>query len=354
MHKPPYVIPTMKEIAKVKGTNGFNVVSTFSGAGGTCLGFEMAGFKILYANEFISQARDTYKANHPDVFLDHRDIRKVSVEDILKIINLSPGDLDILEGSPPCASFSTAGKRSKKWGIEISYSTGESQVTDDLFFEFIRLVKGIQPKIFVAENVKGLVTGKAKGYFKKILESLKGAGYKVEVRIINSAFLGVPQSRQRVFFIGVRNDLVNKFSVAPVFPLPLKYKYNIEDVINMKDSCMEDEETKTDITLPKSVLLEYRILKAGEVSKKYFQTIKPFPDRPSATVIVNANVSMHPYFERKYNLKELRRLCSYPEDFILTGSYANRWERIGRSVMPFVSFAIAQRLRDDILRITNG
>ena len=351
--KPKYLIPTMKEIAKVKGTNGFNLVSTFSGAGGSCLGFEMAGFETLYANEFVEAARDTYRLNHPGVFIDDRDIRTVTAEDILKIVNLAAGEIDVFEGSPPCSSFSMAGKRDKKWGQESDYSDDKSQVTDDLFFEYIRLVKGLQPKVFVAENVKGLISGRAKGYFKEILKGLKSAGYQVEVRLINSAFLGVPQGRQRVFFMGIRNDLVNKFGVSPVFPIPLNYKYSIEEAIDLHNDSMIDEETNQDLSLPASVGGEWEKLKFGEQSKKYFQTTKDFPDRPVPTVCTNPNVSAHPLYKRRYNLKELRLLCSFPEDFILTGSFQQRWERLGRSVMPLVSFAIGQRIRDDILGFIN-
>lgn len=356
--KPRYQIPSMKEIENVRGTNGFNLVSTFSGAGGACLGFEMAGFQTLYANEFIEEARTTYRLNHPNVFIDDRDIRKVAGEDILKIVDLPAGEIDVLEGSPPCSSFSMAGKRDKKWGKTSDYSDNESQVTDDLFFEFIRLLKGLQPKVFVAENVKGLIQGRAKGYFKEILRGLKLAGYEVEVRVINSAWLGVPQSRERVFFVGVRNDLVSKFGVRPVFPNPLKYKYSIRDVINVEDSSMIDEETGASIALGNAVGKEWEKLTIGGQSTKYFQLVRSNPDQPIGTITASggnlglAGIS-HPIYKKKFNLKELRALSSFPEDFLLTGTYSQRWERLGRSVMPLVSFAIGQRIRDDILRFIN-
>lgn len=354
MDKPKYVIPTMKEIKQTIGSNGYSLVSTFSGCGGACLGFEMAGFKTLYANEFIEEARNTYALNHPRVFIDGRDIRNVTGSDILKTINLKSGELDVLEGSPPCSSFSMAGKRDKKWGEVSDYSDDQNQVTDDLFFEYVRVLKDLQPKVFVAENVKGLVQGRAKGYFKQILRSLKSAGYQVEVRLINSAWLGVPQARERVFFMGVRNDLVAKYGVAPIFPNPLKYKFSMKDVIDVKDPNMVDPETGQSIELGNAVGVEWEKLPVGGQSSKYFQLVRCSPDFPIGTIVASSgNLGLagpsHPYYKKRFNLKELRALCSFPEDFELTGTYAQRWERLGRSVMPLVSFAIAKGVRDDIL-----
>lgn len=128
----------MKEIAALPW-NGFNVCSTFSGCGGSSLGYKMAGFKVLWASEFIPAAQDTYRANHHGTNLDTKDIRKVKPEDILAVINMKPGELDLFDGSPPCASFSTAGKREAGWGKVKKYSDG-AQRTDDLFFEFTRLI----------------------------------------------------------------------------------------------------------------------------------------------------------------------------------------------------------------------
>lgn len=121
-NKPPYIVPSMEEI-RAKPWNGFNAISTFSGCGGSSTGYRMAGFKILWASEFIDAARESYAANKaPYTILDGRDIRQVKPEDILTAINLKPGELDLFDGSPPCASFSTAGKREAGWGKVKKYS----------------------------------------------------------------------------------------------------------------------------------------------------------------------------------------------------------------------------------------
>ena len=140
MNGEKYKVPTMKQIEKVKGTNGYNVVSTFSGCGGSCLGYEMAGYNVLYANEFIPEAQRTYRANHKNVCLDTRDIRVIQPEEILEMTKLKKGELDLFDGSPPCSSFSILGKREKGWGKVKTYSDTK-QRTDDLFFEYIRILK---------------------------------------------------------------------------------------------------------------------------------------------------------------------------------------------------------------------
>jgi DNA (cytosine-5)-methyltransferase 1 len=229
MNKPPYLVPSMAEIAAIPW-NGFNAVSTFSGCGGSSLGYKMAGFRVLWANEFIPAAQDTYRANHPGTILDTRDIRTVQPADVLEAIGMQAGELDLLDGSPPCASFSTAGKREAGWGKVKAYSDTK-QRTDDLFFEYTRLLQGIQPKTFVAENVSGLVKGTAKGYFLEILAALKECGYTVTAKLLDAQWLGVPQMRQRVIFVGVRNDLVAKYGVKPAHPKPLGYRYSVRDAL---------------------------------------------------------------------------------------------------------------------------
>jgi len=208
----------MRELKHVR-LNGQRVVSLFSGCGGSSLGYRMAGYRVVWANEFIPAARDTYRANFPGTPVDERDIREIEAAHILARTGLQVGELDILDGSPPCASFSTAGKRHRHWGQIKNYSDTK-QRTDDLFFEYIRLLDGLQPRRFIAENVAGLIKGVGKGVFLEILAGLKAAGYRVEARLLDAQWLGVPQARQRLFFVGVRRDLDG----TPGFPEPLPYR----------------------------------------------------------------------------------------------------------------------------------
>jgi DNA (cytosine-5)-methyltransferase 1 len=347
MRKPHYFVPSMKQIEQIKGTNGFNVFSLFSGCGGSCLGFEMAGFKIVGASEFVEEARKTYSLNHLGTPIDGRDIRDLKASDVFEIAGTD--QIDVLEGSPPCASFSTAGKRHNGWGEVKAYSDTE-QRSDDLFFEFARLVNDIQPKVFVAENVKGLVTGSAKGYFKLILSRLKKCGYQVEARVVDASYLGVPQARQRVIFIGVRNDL----NLPPTFPLPLKYRFNIADAMT-DDPSLIDSETGKDISFTQyAVYKEWQKLPLGGHSQRLFSLCKPLYNKPCPTLVatggnIGAGSVTHPQYPRKLNLKELRLLSSFPADFQLTGTYQQRYERIGRAVPPLMMKAIAETIHKEIL-----
>lgn len=171
------------------------VISTFAGGGGSSLGYSMAGYRELLAVEWDNNAVETFKLNFPDVPVYHGDICNLTVEKCLELAGIEPGELDLLDGSPPCQGFSTAGKR----------------LLDDprnqLFKEFVRLLRGLKPKVFVMENVSGMVKGKMKLVFAEILRELRASGYKVSARLLNAMYFHVPQSRQRIIFIGVREDL---------------------------------------------------------------------------------------------------------------------------------------------------
>jgi DNA (cytosine-5)-methyltransferase 1 len=431
-NKPEYRVPSMAEIAAIE-PNGYMIVSTFSGCGGSCLGFKMAGFKVAWASEFVPAAAEVYRLNHPGTVLDTKDIRQVKGVDILPVA----GQIDVLEGSPPCAAFSTAGKRNKTWGKQRHYSDRVQQ-TDDLFDEFARLVRELQPRVFIAENVSGLVKGIAKGYFLAILAELKSAGYVVEAKLLDASWLGVPQSRQRIIFQGLRRDLAERTGLRPRWPKPLPYQYTIRDAlpwlsnghtewrrgsqfewynqpldkpaltidtnavntrlvadghgwypgtdidvanspaptvpatpngagyyrhqlvntqrIQQKDVVDEDTAASLD---GYAIGTEWDKLKPGESSDKYLNLSRPHPDAPSPSITAQgaggsggigvpgstASVT-HPYERRKFTIAELKRLCAFPDDFILTGTYAQQWERLGRAVPPVMMRAVAIEVRE--------
>ena len=389
--KPPYRVPSMEEI-KALPWNGYNAISTFSGCGGSSLGYKMAGFRVLWASEFIPAAQDTYRANHAGTILDTRDIRIVQAQEILDAIQIQPGELDLFDGSPPCASFSTAGKREAGWGKVKNYSDTK-QRTDDLFFEYTRLLAGVQPKVFVAENVSGLVKGTAKGYFLEILAALKECGYVVSAKLLDAQWLGVPQMRQRVIFVGVRNDLVAQFGVKPVHPKPLAYRYSVRDALPWigetaprayrdrrgafgNDGDITDSPAPTVLAdsvgthwviEPETDIIRYAIgaewdkIGFGEKSEKYINLQKPDIDKPSPTVTCPHNGTfsptapsssasvVHPTEKRKFSMAELRRICAFPDDFILTGTYAQQWERLGRAVPPVMMMHIAKTIQTEVL-----
>jgi DNA (cytosine-5)-methyltransferase 1 len=185
--------------------NGLKVFGTFICGGGSTMGYKLAGFDHLGGVEIDPPIADVYKTNHDPKYLFVEDIRDFAnrlefPEDLY--------NLDILDGSPPCSSFSMAGNREKDWGKTKVFREGQAeQRLDDLFFDYIRLAKKLQPKVVIAENVKGLIQGNAKAYVHRIKKEFEAAGYKVQLFLLNAASMGVPQKRERVFFICQRNDL---------------------------------------------------------------------------------------------------------------------------------------------------
>jgi len=364
--KPPYRVSLMAEIAAIPW-NGLTVASTFSGCGGSCLGYRMAGFKVVWANEFVPAAQDSYRANKAaDSILDPRDIRMVMAKEILTVTGLKVGELDVLDGSPPCQAFSMAGKREKGWGKAKAYEHGVSQCNETLFAKYIRLLRGLQPKVFIAENVSGLVKGTAKGMFLEILSDMKACGYRVTCRVLDAQWLGVPQSRQRTIFVGVRNDL----NLDPVHPRPLPYRYSVRDALpwiakitNPAHGFMKENDIDIDSAAPavpasggagysgRVESLPPSRLKAGAAIMCQSGARPKFYKSASApAVMVGRTGEMKTATEkRKFTIAELKRICAFPDDFILTGSYAQQWARLGNSVPPVMMKAIAETVRDGVL-----
>lgn len=362
--KPPYRVPLMPEVEAIPW-NGYKVASTFSGTGGSCLGYRMAGFRVVWSNEFIKNAQQCYKLNHPKSILDKRDIRQVQPEEILHATGLEKGELDLFDGSPPCDSFSTAGVRDKGWGKVKQYMGGERvQRTDDLTWEWLRLLTGLQPKTFVMENVSGLVKGRAKGMFKLIIRDARAAGYRVACRVLDAQWLGVPQARQRTIFVGVRNDI----GLDPVHPSPLPYRYTVRDALELVKGARVIHDTSGkfsngDITDKPScsvttqqqwfVETESPAIAAERDNRGAFGKAGTITDDPAPSVLAgtqgNLWIRRADKTRRKFTIPELRRICSFPDDFQFVGPYAKQWERMGMSVPPVMMSHVAVAVRDKIL-----
>lgn len=356
-----YRVPLMKEIEQIPW-NGYNVVSTFSGAGGSCLGYRMAGYKVRWANEFIPAAQETYRANHKDTYLNTKDIRAVTAEDIFAESGLTYGEIDLFDGSPPCCAFSTAGSREKGWGKIRKYSDSEQRV-DDLFFEYARLIKACQPKTFVAENVSGLVKGTAKGYFKEILKALEECGYEVKAKLLNAQWLGVPQSRERIILVGVRDDLVKRYDVHPAHPKPCETYISLGEALEGVDANSEEAQWLTEDVKKYS---QYKVIQkmprnprkpvkgSRYMNGSYFNLSRESMYRPCSTVcqmggLKSASGNIHPLYDRKFTIEELKRITSMPDDFILTGNFEKQWERLGRAVPPVMMSHIAKAVQTEVL-----
>ena len=185
------------------------VFSCFACGGGSTMGYKLAGFDVIGHNDIDPKMVEVYKENHKP---KHSYLESITTFAKRKDLPKELYELDILDGSPPCSSFSMAGNREKDWGKEKKFREGqELQVLDTLFFDFIDLAKELQPKVVVAENVKGLLLGNAKEYVKKIYEEFDKAGYYCQHFLLDASKMGVPQRRERVFFVCLRKDLSSKF-----------------------------------------------------------------------------------------------------------------------------------------------
>ncbi len=290
------------------------VISTFAGCGGSSLGYSMAGYRELLAVEWEQNAVDTFRLNFPDVPVYHGDIAKLSVDECLSLTGLQPGELDVFDGSPPCQGFSTAGKR---------------QMDDErnqLFREYVRLLKGLRPKVFVMENVSGMVKGKMKLLFAEILRELKAAGYRVSARLLNAMYFHVPQSRQRMIFIGVREDL----GIEPSHPGAMDSPLVMNQVLPIRTARYDTK---------------------GQFSKRVFN-----PAREVFPTITKGNRCHIPCrigaeSEERYLLPdEAKLLASFPHAFRFAGGKNDGWERIGNTVPPLFMRAIAEHIRAAILQ----
>jgi len=338
----------------------YKVISLFSGAGGSTEGYKQAGYNVIAAVEFVDYQANNYRLNHSGKIYED-DIRKIDPINILNDFNIKVGELDILDGSPPCASFSTAGKRSKLWGKEKIYSN-KKQRTDDLFYEYIRFLEIMKPKIFVAENVSGLIKGVAKGKFNQILNEFRKLDYNVKCKVLNSKYYGVPQSRERVIFIGVRKDL----DIDPCFPDP---DNNIITIKKAFENLPKENKIQSDFLINQAryyikgwygILLKIpknpsKVLKGSKYANgSYFNLSRLSYNAPSDTICQmngekSASGNCHPIYDRKLTIYEVKRICGFPDDYKLEGSFKQQWEAMGRSVPPPLIKSIAKTIKEKIL-----
>lgn len=373
-----------------RALNAPTVISLFAGCGGSSLGYSMAGYRELLAVEWDQNAVDTFRLNFPDVPVYHGDICALSVDDVLARTGLAPGELDIFDGSPPCQGFSTAGKR---------------QIDDPrngLFREYVRLLRGLQPRVFVMENVSGMVKGKMKLVFAEILRELKASGYRVSARLLNAMYFNVPQSRQRMIFIGVREDMDIEPSHPHAQSRPVTVREALPDIERIvypggsgynKGTVTDNRDCDVCPTIQKEGIFSDTL---NGKDKYFVVTIEganghnhhaahgidqPMPTvqagRPVRIVRLISNSSYRETFipienpaptitktapdhsdamirggaveRRKFTIDEVKNIGSYPAQFKMIGSYNEQWARIGNSVPPLFMRAISEHIRLTIL-----
>jgi DNA (cytosine-5)-methyltransferase 1 len=248
----PYKFPFewyLKDL-KNKPLDKGEVFSTFACGGGSTMGFKLAGFNVLGCNEIDPRMMKAYVANHKPKYAYLEDIRVFKErKDLPKELY----NLTILDGSPPCSNFSLGGDRGKTWGVEKKFKEGQAkQVIDTLFFDFIDVAKELQPKVVIAENVKGLLLGKAVNYLAEIYKQLDKAGYITSHYLLDASKMGVPQKRERVFVIALRKDIAKPFIERDgLFKYKLKLDLNFnEKPIPLKRFAKSKPKTETMNYLP--------------------------------------------------------------------------------------------------------
>ena len=368
-----------------------NIIDLFAGCGGLSLGFEMSGFNIPLAVEKDEWASATYSFNHPNTYVLKNDITQVT--DFANLIKKNI-TIDGIIGGPPCQGFSLSGNRDK------------NDPRNSLFMEFVRFVKYYNPKFFVMENVSGILSMQTQvGDFVKdlILAEFKSAGYNVAIYQLNAAEFGVPQTRIRVFFIGLRNDIpFNEIKLKPQGFLFGSNQLSIDDAIMDLPQIQAGEGTEesfytiepiTDYQIwargncsiihnhvamrhtsrlierfshiafgesVANVAEEFQQRQRGNASKisgkVYSQNnMRPFPDKPSPTIPASFQSNfIHPYLNRNYTAREGARLQSFPDDYVFLGKRTtmsweknlSQYQQIGNAVPPLLAKAIANQISE--------
>lgn len=282
------------------------------------------------------------------------DIRGLSPKAVMEHMNIEVGELDCLEGSPPCKSFSTAGLREDGWGKVLHYSDERHQRTDDLFLEALRLLEGFRPRSFVFENVAGIGMGSAETeVLAPLMESFRELGYAAEAKILNSRNYGVPQSRPRMFFVGIRTDqkLTSGKNALPIFPKRFTETYTVQDALDFAAPNNTEEYLKACSIDGYETGKIWQTLGLGaSPENKAYQMIRCHPNAPSPTITATSAGNQpsagptHPHECRKFTIPEYKALFSFPQDYNFKGNIDQQGERMGRSVPPFLMKQIADSL----------
>ena len=333
----------LSDLNKVK-KNDYKVFSCFSCGGGSSLGYKLAGFNVIGNCEIDKRINNIYvKNNHPkyNYCMGIQEMNK------LKEFPEELYHLDILDGSPPCSTFSMAGQREENWGKNKKFREGQaSQILDDLFFEFIDLAAILKPKIVIAENVKGLIMGNAKGYVNLIVKKFNEIGYKVQLFLLNAATMGVPQKRERVFFVATRKDIQFPNLVLNFNETPIKYG-EIKDSKYKplgKDTMIYHrckKRVKSDSNLGDTV----KRTENGKISSFNTQYLKD--DRVPNTIAAGGSLPVRFDVPGYATERDIKIIQTFPQDYDFLGS--NVQYICGMSVPPIMMKKISEQVKIQLL-----
>ena len=404
---------TLEDLKKSSDRKLFTYISFFSGGGGSSTGYKLSGGDCLFVNEMQRTAMDTYLANWPGTPNICDDIKNVTGRQIMEKINLVPRQLDILDGSPPCPPFSMSGTKRKGWNKEKTAYGVKQKNIEDLTFEQIRIAGEIQPKVIVCENVKGLTMEYAADYLNKMINGFQELGYTTVWKVLKGHEHGVPQKRERIFIVSVRNDVMDSVGLmemtlaSSIFPDPDNDHPTIRDAIeDLKDDPENIQDAKEMTKLMKEsskghwiygfdthpdfpnsgkceglkgVMNRERVVSIGDdivrpwfreqirkgiIAQKdekhsyYMSRIVPWDQ--SAHSLTEQGLQprfmggnhMHPEEYRIYTPKESKRIMSLPDDYVFADSkgYDDIGARIGLMVAPLCIKDLIDSIYNNVLK----
>lgn len=326
----------------------FTTIELFAGAGGLALGVEKAGFDTLGLIEFNRDACETLRKNRPEWNVICDDIANVSSQDLEELFGIKRGELDLLSGGAPCQAFSYAGKR---LGLEDARGT--------LFYHYAVFLEKLQPKMFLFENVKGLLTHDKGKTYSTILDIFERAGYRIQKKVLNAWDYGVAQKRERLMTIGIRKDLSDRIEYS--FPKPHDYKPVLRDVLqNVPESIgVLYGENKRKI---------FELVPAGgywrdidpEIARSYMKSCwdmeggrtgilrRMSMDEPSLTVLTSPSQKQtercHPLEARPFTVRENARCQSFPDEWEFCGSAMSQYKQVGNAVPVNLAYEVTKEI----------
>ena len=388
---------TLDDLERSASRKRFTYISFFAGGGGSSCGYKLAGGDCRFVNEFQQVAVNTYLANWPETPHICDDIKNITGKQIMDMTGLEVGELDILDGSPPCPPFSMSGTKQKGWNQEkVAYGMKQQNI-EDLTWEMIRITGEMKPKVVVCENVKGLTMDYAKQHLDRMVKDFEAEGYTTTYKVMNGIHFGVPQKRQRVFIVSVRNDVLDRIGmpwmlISSLFPEGADEEPTLEDAIG--DLRLDNENRVEAVELieamKKSAKYKWmkrlpknpdRVVSVGDdvVGPWYDKVIahrkkwgKSIPEKKTSFyqsrrvpwhqashtlseqgLQTSLAVHLHAEEDRVYTTKESKRIMTLPEDYALTGKLNEQLARIGLMVAPMMMAYLAESIYEKVLKQYN-
>ena len=385
---------TLDDLEKSSDRKLFTYISFFAGGGGSSCGYKLAGGDCRFVNEFQQVAVDTYLENWPNTPHICGDIKNVTGKQIMEMTGLKVGELDILDGSPPCPPFSMSGTKKEGWNKEKTAYGMKQKNIEDLTWEMIRIAGEMLPRVIVCENVKGLTMAYAADHLNRMVSDFEALGYSTTYKVLNGIHFGVPQKRQRVFIVSVRDDVLddigmNWMLISSLFPEGVNEEPTLEQAIGDLRLDNENRVEAEELVEAMKKSAKYKWLKrlpknpekvvsvGDNVVKPWFEKViahrkkmgKSVPEKKSSFyqsrrvpwnqashtlseqgLMTSLAVHLHAEEDRVYTTKEAKRIMTLPEDYVLTGTLNEKLARVGLMVAPMMMKYLAESIYEKVLK----